>query len=57
MLIKWNVPLYTARGETAINLSTGEPNRDFGFKNPEADTMLLSVYARLRANGNTGVLF
>ena len=43
-------------GETAINLSTGEPNRDFGFKHPEADTMLLSVYARLRANGNTEVV-
>ena len=35
---------------------TGEPNRDFGFKHPEADTMLLSVYARLRANGNTEVV-
>ena len=39
-------------GETAIDFSTGEPNSDFGFKHPEADTMLLSVYARLRANGN-----
>ena len=30
------------------NLSTGAASTDFGIKHPEAYTMLLSVYAKLR---------
>ena len=36
-------------GEMSTNLGTGMPNGDYVFKHPEADTMLLSAYAELRA--------
>ena len=39
--------------EGSINLSTDEPNEHFRFKHAEADTVLLSIYASLRASGNT----
>ena len=35
-------------GETSTNLSTGVASRDYGCKHPEADTMLLSAYAKPR---------
>jgi len=44
------------KGEKSIDLSTCVPTTDFGFKHPEADTMLLSVYARLRTNNVTGAV-
>ena len=36
--------------ELSTNLSTGVTNDEFGLKHPEADTMLLSIYAKLRMN-------
>ena len=33
----------------STNLRTGAASVDFGFKHPEADTMLLCAYAKLRA--------
>lgn len=36
-------------GETSVNMNTGVESWDLGFKHPEADTMLLSAYAMLRA--------
>ena len=36
-------------GEMSTNLRTGAASVDFGFKHPEADTMLLCAYAKLRA--------
>ena len=36
---------------TVVNLSTNEPSEHFRFKHAEADTMLISVYAKLRAIG------
>ena len=36
-------------GETSTNLNTGIVSQDYVFKQPEADTMLFSVYAKLRA--------
>jgi len=35
--------------EMSTNLRTGAASVDFGFKHPEADTMLLCAYAKLRA--------
>jgi len=35
-------------GEMSNNLSISAASTDFGFKHPEADTMLLSVYAKLK---------
>ena len=35
-------------GETSTNLSTGVASGNYVFKHPEADTMLLSAYAKLR---------
>ena len=33
----------------STNLRTGAASMDFRFKHPEADTMLLCAYAKLRA--------
>ena len=41
-------------GETSTNLSTGVANGDYIFRHPEADTMLLSAYAKVRASKYTG---
>ena len=41
-------------GETSTNLSTGVANGDYVFRHPEADTMLLSAYAKVRASKYTG---
>ena len=39
------------------NLSTGAASTDLGFKHPEADTMLLSAYAKVRTqNYNESVV-
>ena len=38
---------------TVVNLSTNEPNEHFRFKHAEADTKLISLYAKLRAIGKT----
>ena len=43
-------------GETSINLSTGVVNMDYVFKHPEADTMLLSAYAKVRTGDYTGTV-
>ena len=43
-------------GDTSTNLSTGSVSGDYVFKHPEADTMLLSAYAKLRSGDNTGVV-
>src|SRR5437867_2816456 len=39
---------------TSTNLSTGVTSMDYVFKHPGADTMLLSAYAKLRAENYTG---
>ena len=36
------------------NLTTGMASSDYVFKHPEADTMLLSAYAKLRNGNYTG---
>ena len=38
---------------TVVNLSTNEPSEHFRFKHAEADTMQISVYAKLMAIGKT----
>ena len=38
----------------SMNLSTGVANGDYVFKHPEADTMLLSAYAKVRTTNYTG---
>ena len=43
-------------GETSTNLTTGVVSDEYGFKHPEADTMLLSSYANLRAGEYTGTV-
>ena len=43
-------------GDTSTNLSTGFVSGDYVFKHPEADTMLLSAYAKLRSGDYTGVV-
>ena len=43
-------------GEVSTNLSTGVANGDYVFKHPEADTMLLSAYAKVRTTNYTGPL-
>ena len=43
-------------GDTSTNLSTGLAIRDYVFKHPEADTMLLSAYAKLSAGNYTGAV-
>ena len=40
-------------GNTATNLSTGMANGDYVYKHAEADTMLISAYAKLRAGNCT----
>ena len=39
--------------EGTINLNTNEQNETLSIRHAEADTILLSIYASLRANGNT----
>jgi len=41
-------------GEISTNLTIGVANNDHVFKHPEADTMLLSACAKLRADNYTG---
>ena len=41
-------------GETSINLTTNIASGDYVFKQAEADTMLVSAYAKLRASNYTG---
>ena len=43
-------------GETSTNLSTGMVSGDYVFKHPEADTILLSAYAKLRTGNHTGAV-
>ena len=43
-------------GETSTNLSTDVASTDFGFKHLEADTVLLSAYAKLMAENNKEVV-
>ena len=43
-------------GETSTNLNTDVASTDFGFKHVEADTMLLSAYAKLMAENNKEVV-
>ncbi|KAJ8359919.1 hypothetical protein SKAU_G00164440 [Synaphobranchus kaupii] len=40
-------------GEMSTNLGTGMSSEDYVFKHPDADTMLLSAYAKLRASNYT----
>ena len=42
-------------GETSTNLSTGVANGDYVLRHPEADMMLLSAYAKVRASKYTGL--
>ena len=44
------------KGERSTNLSTGVANGDYVFRHPEADTMLLSAYAKVRASKYTGTV-
>lgn len=41
-------------GEVSTNLSTGMANGDYVFKHPEADTMMLAAYAKVRTTDYTG---
>ena len=41
-------------GKTAENLSTGELDSSFAFKQAEADTMILTSYSTIRDNGYSG---
>ena len=43
-------------GETSTNVSTGVANTDFIFRHPEADTMMLSAYAKLRTGNFNGAV-
>ena len=43
-------------GEMSTNLRTGAASVDFGFKHPEADTMLLCAYAKSRAENYKEVI-
>lgn len=43
-----NGDIIYCQGEVSTNLSTGVTSSDYGFKHPEADTILFSVYAKLR---------
>lgn len=43
-------------GDMSINLSTGVVNWNYVFKNPKADTMLLSAYAKLSTRNYTGAV-
>ena len=43
-------------GETSTNVSTGVANTDFIFRYPEADTMMLSAYAKLRTGNINGAV-
>ncbi|KAJ4921706.1 hypothetical protein JOQ06_002006 [Pogonophryne albipinna] len=43
-------------GERSTNLGTGVASRDYVFKHPEADTILLSAYAKLRSRNYTGTV-
>lgn len=43
-------------GETSTNLSTGIASQDYIFRQPEADTMLFSAYAKLRAENYIGAV-
>ena len=38
----------------STNLSTGLANGDYAFKHPEADTILLSAYEKVRTTNYTG---
>lgn len=42
--------------DKSTNLCTGIESRDYTFEHPEADTMLLSTYAKLRAENYTGTV-
>lgn len=41
------------KGETSTNVDTGMASGDYVFQHPEADTMLLSAYAKLRIRNYT----
>ena len=43
-------------GERSTNLGTGVASGDYVFKYPEADTILLSAYAKLRSRNYTGTV-
>ena len=43
-------------GDTSTNLNTGEVSREYAFKHAEADTMLLSAYAKIRAGDYNGTV-
>ena len=43
-------------GETSTNLSTDVASTDYVFNHPEADTMLFSAYAKLRAGNYNGTV-
>jgi len=43
-------------GELSTNLSTGVTNDEFGLKHPEAHTMLLSIYSKLRMDNVTHIV-
>ena len=43
-------------GETSTNVNTGVANTDFIFKHPDSDTMMLSVYAKLRMGNINGAV-
>ncbi|KAJ4940245.1 hypothetical protein JOQ06_026554 [Pogonophryne albipinna] len=43
-------------GERSTNLGTGVASRDYVFKHAEADTILLSAYAKLRSRNYTGTV-
>ncbi len=43
-------------GDKSTNLSTGVASGDYVFKQPEADTMMLSAYAKLRIGNYTGAV-
>ena len=43
-------------GETSTNPSTDVASTDYVFNHPEADTMLFSAYAKLRAGDNKGTV-
>ena len=49
--------LIYCEGATSTNLTNGVSSSDNVFKHCEADTMLLSIYAKLRSNNYTGAVY
>ena len=52
---KIGITVIYCHSELSTNLTTGVTNDEFGLKHPEADTMLLSIYAKLRINNISNI--